>query len=120
MDGKFVLCLDLFSMKKIRIFENKNKAFEQIEDKKARRVVIGDYKICLARDGNNLFAVNDSCPHSAASLSKGIVNFRGEIVCPLHSYCYDLKTGREFQQKTADVRTWQLIEEETGIYIILA
>ena len=104
-------------MKKIRIFESRTKALDSIPEKQAKRVVIGDLKICLARFENHFFAIQDACPHSKASLSEGIVNPRGEIICPLHSYCFDLNTGREFQQQTNDAEVWKVKEDGEGIYI---
>ncbi len=106
-------------MRKVRIFSNLQQAFDAVEEGKARRLVIGDLKICLARHRDQFFAIEDGCPHSTASLSQGWVNSKGEMVCPLHNYCYDLGNGREFQEKTRDVITYRTIQGEEGLYIEL-
>ena len=50
-------------------------------------------KICLSHTKNGFFAVQNTCSHAGADLYKGFINEQNEIVCPLHSYCFNLKTG---------------------------
>ena len=48
--------------------------------------------ICVARVGDQVFAIGDTCSHSDASLAEGdITNFR--IECWLHGAEFDLRTG---------------------------
>jgi 3-phenylpropionate/trans-cinnamate dioxygenase ferredoxin subunit len=48
--------------------------------------------ICVARVGDQVFAVDDICSHSDASLSEGeITDFK--IECWLHGAEFDLRTG---------------------------
>jgi 3-phenylpropionate/trans-cinnamate dioxygenase ferredoxin subunit len=48
--------------------------------------------ICVARVGDEVFAVDDTCSHSEASLSEGdITDFK--IECWLHGAEFDLRTG---------------------------
>jgi 3-phenylpropionate/trans-cinnamate dioxygenase ferredoxin subunit len=48
--------------------------------------------ICVARVGGEIFAVDDTCSHSDASLSEGdITDFK--IECWLHGAEFDLRTG---------------------------
>ena len=48
--------------------------------------------ICVARIGDEVFAINDVCTHSDASLSEGdITDFK--IECWLHGAEFDLRTG---------------------------
>lgn len=48
--------------------------------------------ICVARIGNDVFAIGDVCSHSDASLSEGdITDFK--IECWLHGAEFDLRTG---------------------------
>jgi len=48
--------------------------------------------ICVARVGNEVFAIDDTCTHSDASLSEGdITDFK--IECWLHGAEFDLRTG---------------------------
>jgi 3-phenylpropionate/trans-cinnamate dioxygenase ferredoxin subunit len=48
--------------------------------------------ICVARVGDQVFAVDDTCSHSDASLSEGdVTDFK--IECWLHGAEFDLRTG---------------------------
>ena len=48
--------------------------------------------ICVARVGDQVFAIDDTCSHSEASLSEGdITDFK--IECWLHGAEFDLRTG---------------------------
>ncbi|CAB4885379.1 unannotated protein [freshwater metagenome] len=48
--------------------------------------------ICVARIGDEVFAIDDTCSHSDASLAEGdITDFK--IECWLHGAEFDLRTG---------------------------
>ena len=48
--------------------------------------------ICVARVGNEVFAIGDTCSHSDASLSEGDISDFA-IECWLHGASFDLRTG---------------------------
>ncbi len=41
---------------------------------------------------NDVFAVDDRCPHKGGPLSQGIV-FGSRVACPLHHWTIELQTG---------------------------
>jgi len=48
--------------------------------------------ICVTRVGDEVFAIDDTCSHSDASLSEGeVTDFK--IECWLHGAGFDLRTG---------------------------
>jgi nitrite reductase/ring-hydroxylating ferredoxin subunit len=51
------------------------------------------------------------------SLSKGKVNYLGEVVCPWHSYRYDLSTGEECAGRGVPARCYPLEIRENGLWI---
>lgn len=60
----------------------------------ARRVVnVGGRPILLLRDGRQIRAMDNTCPHMGAALETGEVTEEGTIVCPRHHSAFDLKTG---------------------------
>jgi len=66
--------------------------FSTLADGKPLKISLGDKDICVARIGNEVFAVADICTHSEASLSEGdISNYK--IECWLHGAEFDLRTG---------------------------
>jgi 3-phenylpropionate/trans-cinnamate dioxygenase ferredoxin subunit len=69
-----------------------NIAFSQLQDGKPLKVSLGAKDVCVARIGEEVFAVADMCTHSEASLSEGdISNYK--IECWLHGAEFDLRTG---------------------------
>ena len=53
-----------------------------------------------ARDGR-LYAVQAKCPHRDGALADGIIG-AGKVVCPLHSFKFDLATGAPLGQMGKD------------------
>ncbi|MFT5110947.1 MAG: 3-phenylpropionate/trans-cinnamate dioxygenase ferredoxin subunit [Parasphingorhabdus sp.] len=49
-------------------------------------------RILLANDGDDLYAVSDTCSHEDASLSLGALK-NATISCPLHGSRFCLRTG---------------------------
>lgn len=101
----------------IKIFTGPEQAFEQLTEGKPRLLLVNQYRIALARKGEVFFAVDDYCTHNKESLSKGHINYRDEIICPWHNYCFDLRTGRESQQRSADLRTFAVKCNDEGLFI---
>lgn len=51
---------------------------------------------CIAvfrTDADEVFALDDRCPHKGGPLSQGIVHGRS-VTCPLHNWVIDLATGQ--------------------------
>jgi len=49
-------------------------------------------EIAVFKQDGKLCAIQNACPHEGGQLSKGWIE--GEaVVCPLHGYKFDLKTG---------------------------
>jgi 3-phenylpropionate/trans-cinnamate dioxygenase ferredoxin subunit len=63
-----------------------------LEHGKPVRIEKNGQNICVARVGDEVFAIGDVCSHSDASLSEGeITDFK--IECWLHGAEFDLRTG---------------------------
>jgi len=68
-------------------------ALDQIAEGKPVRIEKDGKTICVARVGDEVFAVADTCTHSDASLSEGdVTGFK--IECWLHGAEFDLRTGQ--------------------------
>ena len=60
----------------------------------ARCVRNGDTAIAIFRTADDqVFALEDRCPHRRGPLSQGIVH-DGCVTCPLHNWVISLETGR--------------------------
>lgn len=58
-----------------------------------RAVWADDHCLALFNDGGTHFALDDTCPHEGGSLSDGTFH-EGRVICPLHSWVFDVRTGR--------------------------
>jgi nitrite reductase/ring-hydroxylating ferredoxin subunit len=104
-------------MEWIRIFSTGSEAANRIAEDKPQLVIIGEVRICVVRHGNHFAAVQDNCSHNGESLSKGHVNYLGEIICPWHNYCFELQSGREIQGRSSDLKTYPVKADDTGFFI---
>ena len=67
-------------------------SFATLVSGKPVRIEKNGESICVARIGDEVFAIDDTCSHSDASLSEGdITDFK--IECLLHGAEFDLRTG---------------------------
>jgi 3-phenylpropionate/trans-cinnamate dioxygenase ferredoxin subunit len=103
----------------IKIFSKHSAVEELLSENKPQLVVIGEKRICLVKRNNRFYAVSNKCTHNGESLNKGIINSMGEIVCPWHGYQFDLETGREYLERSADLEIYPVRDEEDGLYIAI-
>lgn len=54
--------------------------------------VLGDVELCIARIGDRVHALRDSCPHRGAELSAGLLE-GDEVICPWHGWRYSVVDG---------------------------
>lgn len=60
-----------------------------------------------------IFATQSTCPHRGGPLADGLVG-DGKVVCPLHSYVFDLATGQPGESTCAQLRTYPVVLNEYG------
>ena len=91
-------------------------ALDEIPRLGARVVQHGGIDIAVFRNAEDeVFAVEDRCPHKGGPLSQGIVYGR-KVTCPLHGWNIELESGcavapdegcaREFPIKIEGGRVW--------------
>ncbi len=68
---------------------------------------LGRHQIGVYWDGEGVYALDNYCPHEFGMLHHGWVE-RGQVICPLHSAVFDLKTGECLDKYTYDTATYAL------------
>lgn len=66
------------------------------------------FDVLVAWSDGEVFAMEDACNHAGASLAEGWLE--GDcVVCPMHAYTFELRTGRLLRPKglCADQRTYE-------------
>ena len=106
-------------MKKIKVFDSPEKARSVIPLNTLKKVRTKDYTLCLVHTSEGFFATEDAFPHMQASLSEGRLNYLDELICPLHSYRYSLRTGQECKNRTRDLRKYLVELNQNGLFIFL-
>jgi len=66
---------------------------EDLPNNSMKVISIQGSNILVCRSNNQLFALDNSCPHRGASLSKGEIKGT-KIVCYMHDFEYDLISGK--------------------------
>ena len=85
----------------------------------ARCVKTPQGKVAVFRTAENeVFAIEDHCPHRGGPLSQGIVHGKA-VTCPLHNWVISLETGRALGADEGVVRTIPVRVEEESLYIAL-
>ncbi len=104
-------------MEWVKVFDSTGAARAIVTPGRPQLLVVHGRRICLVLIGDRLLAVQDKCSHNGESLSKGTVNFLGEIICPWHGYRFNLKTGRESDERSHDLETFPVREETDGVFL---
>lgn len=83
----------------------------------ARTVVkYGGREVALARVEGVVYAIDNLCPHRAGSLGDG--DLQGHhLYCPLHAWCFDVRTGAAFFPEGAKVQRFEVAERDGGIWV---
>jgi 3-phenylpropionate/trans-cinnamate dioxygenase ferredoxin subunit len=68
-------------------------ALSDVPTDEALAVTIGEHEVAVARDGDEVFAIQDLCSHAAVALSEGEVA-ECTVECWLHGSRFDLRTGK--------------------------
>ena len=85
----------------------------------ARCVKTPQGKVAVFRTAENeVFAIEDHCPHRGGPLSQGIVHGKA-VTCPLHNWVISLETGRALGADEGVVRTIPVRVDEESLFIAL-
>ncbi|SDD17335.1 non-heme iron oxygenase ferredoxin subunit [Nocardioides lianchengensis] len=80
-------------------------------------VDVGRYTLAIARDGDEVYALQDLCSHAAVALSEGEVS-DCQIECWLHGSRFDLRTGKPTGlPATEPVATFPVEIREDVVYV---
>jgi len=85
----------------------------------ARCVVTPQGRIAVFRTAEDqVFAIEDRCPHKGGPLSQGIVH-GAAVTCPLHNWVISLKTGKALGADEGAVRTLPIKVDGDQLFITL-
>lgn len=92
-------------------------ALDSIIEGKPVKLTKGGREICVARVGNDVFAIEDNCSHQDAALSEGEQNGY-KIECWLHSAEFDIRTGEALTPPAVQpVKTYKVNVEGNDVVV---
>lgn len=65
---------------------------------------------------DQVFALDDRCPHKGGPLSEGIVH-GSQVTCPLHNWAFDMATGQAQGADSGQVATYPVRIEAGRIWL---
>jgi nitrite reductase (NADH) small subunit len=66
----------------------------------------------------SVFATDNACPHKAGPLADGMLS-GDAVVCPLHTFKFDLRTGACDQEGPCPLKTYPLQIKDNTVYLHL-
>lgn len=92
---------------------------DEIPLRGARCVVTPMGRIAVFRTADDeVFAIEDRCPHKGGPLSVGIVH-GAAVTCPLHNWVFSLETGEAQGADEGKVKTFPIRNEDGALYLAL-
>jgi ferredoxin-nitrite reductase len=89
---------------------------EEIPEGAAKLVRVKGQEIAVFKHKGRLHAVDNNCPHEGGQLSAGWIE-GDEVVCPLHGYKFNLKTGACSTDAKLAAQVFQLAAEGDGFTV---
>jgi len=92
---------------------------DEIPQLGARVVKTAHGNVAVFRNAEDeVFALDDRCPHRGGPLSQGIV-FGRKVACPLHNWNIELADGRAAAPDEGCTRTYQVKVENGAVYLLI-
>jgi len=80
---------------------------DRIPPGEGQTFVVGGRQIAVFRTrDDDVYATQARCPHKAGLLADGVMG-DGKIICPLHSYKFDLATGMPLDNACSSLQTFR-------------
>jgi nitrite reductase/ring-hydroxylating ferredoxin subunit len=93
-------------------------ALEELDDGSVRLVTVARRKVALCRVGDDVFAMEDACPHFGGPLSGGQMHAgRKELICPWHRMRFGLADGCSITNRDLVAKTYPVTVEDGRVYV---
>lgn len=90
---------------------------DDLDDEEVMAVFAGGEEIALYRIEGEFYATHGICTHENVGLADGFVE-GDRIECPLHSACFEIKTGKVLcAPAEVDLKTYPVKVEGDTVYV---
>ncbi len=83
---------------------------------RATLITVGGAEVAVFRCQGRLYAIQNRCPHEGGPLAEGVLD-GDEVVCPLHGYRFNVKTGACATDPALRARTFALTPRPGGFTV---
>ena len=80
-------------------------------------VLVQGRRVCLAKVNEELVAFSGICPHAGALLSEGYIDAKGQVVCPLHGFKFNLETGKQSFGEPYLLKIFKIKQEGEEVFV---
>ena len=80
--------------------------------------LLDGHRLCIGRSEAGLFVIEDTCPHAGGSLSEGMID-DDEVVCPLHAWGFDVRSGACAEVEGLVARVYETREQDGTLQVRL-
>ena len=81
-------------------------------------VRVGDHWLAIFKQDGDYLAIDNACPHAGAPLCDGSVQ-NGKVICYLHMWEFDLRTGESELGEPWNVRSYPVRLHEGRLQVAL-
>ncbi|MET3113834.1 nitrite reductase/ring-hydroxylating ferredoxin subunit [Pedobacter sp. CG_S7] len=81
-----------------------------------KQIIVNGKKLCMVKDQGAFYVVENTCPHAGGILSGGWCK-NGQLVCPIHRWEYNLKTGSGAEGQGNYIDVYPLENRIDGLYV---
>ena len=90
---------------------------DEVDEDLPKSVKLNGQEIGIFKLGDELFALEDVCPHAYALLSQGFVEGE-EVECPLHGAVFNILTVKCLRDiGERDIKTYAVKEEDGAVFV---
>lgn len=101
----------------VKIAGNLPEGKELIARNTVAQLLVQGKKLYLANFNGSYYAGDARCPHAGGAMDRGWLNDNGQIVCPLHRFCFNLDNGHNTDGEGFSVQTYPIRKFPDGYYI---
>jgi nitrite reductase (NADH) small subunit len=93
---------------------------DELPDGTVRLFALEQRQVAICRVGDELFAIQNACPHFGGPLSEGrLSTTRKELICPWHRFRFDLTDGTSVTNRALAAVTFTVVVEDGDVYVVI-
>lgn len=91
-------------------------SLSDLKEGQGKRFIVKDVDIAVFRHEGNVYAVSNMCPHQHTTMIYDGAIEEGKIVCPIHGWMFDIKTGKMPMSRTG-LEVYPVIVKGLSVYV---